>query len=413
MMENINLKMPVEKDYVIDVSLKPLRSFEELNPEEQAKVLELKKTLEDVSDVSLMNFSASTASTISRDTDEFLRTTKLNDLQEFNEIMLNLSNQLKSVDTERLSEIKDNPFERFPIIGTIVKKSIVKKVNAVVEKQQSIEKVVFSTENILQKISLSLQEDLTRCSSMREKNIEYAKEMEFECVALQLRKKELESELDSFMNSSNYDVRNLDNVEKVGRINDAIQEISRDIDTTARFRLLAIQNMSTLRITKNADIALIKTIQKAVMELIPQWKKAFTTAILSYRLYNAASVLEVVNQTTEEILEQSAKITSAAVLKSAEMIEKPAVSSEKLRKINDTIVSMCNEVVETTVRAQEIREKDLPEMKKMEQEVLSMELNKKNEQIPNPKPNLEIGTWHFDFVDPEKDKEFWDSIDLF
>lgn len=377
MMENINLKMPVEKDYVIDTSLKPLRSFEELKPEEQAKVLELKKSLEDVSDASLMNFSASTASTISRDTDEFLRTTKLNDLQDFNEIMLELSNKLKSVDTDKLSEIKDNPFERIPIIGQIMQTSIAKKVNAVVEKQQSIEKVVASTETILHEVRLSLQEDLIRCSSMREKNIEYAKEMEFECIALQLRKKELECERDSFMNSSKYNERNLDDVEKVGRINDAILEISRDIDTTARFRLLAIQDISTLRITKNADIALIKTIQKAVVELIPQWKKAFTTAILSYRLYNAAAVLEAVHQTTEQILEQSAMITSAAVLKSAEMIEKPPVSSEKLKKINETIVSMCNEVVEITVKAQELREKDLPEMKKMEQEVLAMELNKK------------------------------------
>lgn len=376
-MENINLKMPVEKDYVIDTSLKPLRSFEELKPEEQAKVLELKKSLEDVSDASLMNFSASTASTISRDTDEFLRTTKLNDLQDFNEIMLELSNKLKSVDTDKLSEIKDNPFERIPIIGQIMQTSIAKKVNAVVEKQQSIEKVVASTETILHEVRLSLQEDLIRCSSMREKNIEYAKEMEFECIALQLRKKELECERDSFMNSSKYNERNLDDVEKVGRINDAILEISRDIDTTARFRLLAIQDISTLRITKNADIALIKTIQKAVVELIPQWKKAFTTAILSYRLYNAAAVLEAVHQTTEQILEQSAMITSAAVLKSAEMIEKPPVSSEKLKKINETIVSMCNEVVEITVKAQELREKDLPEMKKMEQEVLAMELNKK------------------------------------
>lgn len=377
MMENMNLKMPVEKDYVIDTSLKPLRSFEELKPEEQAKVLELKKSLEDVSDASLMNFSASTASTISRDTDEFLRTTKLNDLQDFNEIMLELSNKLKSVDTDKLSEIKDNPFERIPIIGQIMQTSIAKKVNAVVEKQQSIEKVVASTETILHEVRLSLQEDLIRCSSMREKNIEYAKEMEFECIALQLRKKELESERDSFMNSSKYNERNLDDVEKVGRINDAILEISRDIDTTARFRLLAIQDISTLRITKNADIALIKTIQKAVVELIPQWKKAFTTAILSYRLYNAAAVLEAVHQTTEQILEQSAMITSAAVLKSAEMIEEPPISSEKLKKINETIVSMCNEVVEITVKAQELREKDLPEMKKMEQEVLAMELNKK------------------------------------
>ncbi len=377
MMENMNLKMPVEKDYVIDTSLKPLRSFEELKPEEQAKVLELKKSLEDVSDASLMNFSASTANTISRDTDEFLRTTKLNDLQDFNEIMLELSNKLKSVDTDKLSEIKDNPFEKIPIIGQIMQTSIAKKVNAVVEKQQSIEKVVASTETILHEVRLSLQEDLIRCSSMREKNIEYAKEMEFECIALQLRKKELESERDSFMNSSKYNERNLDDVEKVGRINDAILEISRDIDTTARFRLLAIQDISTLRITKNADIALIKTIQKAVVELIPQWKKAFTTAILSYRLYNAAAVLEAVHQTTEQILEQSAMITSAAVLKSAEMIEEPPISSEKLKKINETIVSMCNEVVEITVKAQELREKDLPEMKKMEQEVLAMELNKK------------------------------------
>lgn len=365
-----------EKDNVVDVSVSPLRDFKELKPEEQQKVMELKESLDDFSAVSLINFSAATSSTISRDTDEFLRTTKLNDLQEFNDTMLDLSNKLRSVDTKKLSEVKDNPFQKWPILGAIMQTSIGKKVNAIAAKQQSIESVVSSTEKTLQGVRLSLQEDLIRCSSMKEKNIEYAKALEFECIALQLRKEELQNEKEEFTNSPQYNPNNLDDVEYAGKLDDGIQEISRKIDNTIRFRLLAIQDLPTLKITRNADIALIHTIEDAVVNLIPQWKKAFSKALLSYRLYNAATVMETVHQASQEIFEQSAKITSAAVTKSAEMIEAPQVASETLKKINETIISMCDEVVNISAKAQEMREKDLPELKKMEQEALDIEASR-------------------------------------
>lgn len=377
-MKDYSIINPIEekKETVVDLSVSPLRSFDELKPEEQQKVEELKKSLEDFSATSLINFSAATSSTISRDTDEFLRTTKLNDLQEFNDTMLELSNKMKSVDTKKLSEVKDNPFHKWPILGSLMQTSIGKKVNAIAAKQQSVESVVDTTEKTLQGVRLSLQEDLIRCSSMKEKNIEYAKALEFECIALQLKKQELETEKERFLSSPEYNPNNLDNVEYAGKLEDGIEEISRKIDNTMRFRLLAIQDLPTLKITRNADIALIHTIEDAIVNLIPQWKKAFSKALLSYRLYNAATVMETVHQATQEIFEQSAKITSAAVTKSAEMIEEPQVASETLRKISDTISSMCEEVVNISAKAQEMREKELPELKKMEQEALSIEAGK-------------------------------------
>ena len=95
------LNSDVKKDTIVDISVAPLRSFEELKPEEKEKVLELKSDLEDFSAESLIKFSSATSSTISRDTDNFLRNTKLNDLQDFDQTMIDLSRNLKSVDTKK------------------------------------------------------------------------------------------------------------------------------------------------------------------------------------------------------------------------------------------------------------------------------------------------------------------------
>lgn len=116
MLEQMNITPEAEKEQVIDLSVTPLRTFDELKPEEKEKVLELKTALDDYSASALINFSSATSSTISRDTDNFLRNTKLNDLQDFNETMLELSNKLKSVDTKKLSEVKENPFSKWPVI---------------------------------------------------------------------------------------------------------------------------------------------------------------------------------------------------------------------------------------------------------------------------------------------------------
>ena len=365
--------LELEKDYSLETKVTPLRNFEELTSEEQRKVMELKSKLKDFSIQSIIKFSSVTSSTISRDTDDFLRHTKLNNLQDFNDIMIELSNKLKTVDSEKLSEVKKNPFHKIPIVGNLVQSTIAQRVNEVVVKQQSVEKVVSSIEIKLEKVRLSLYEDLKRCSMMREKNIQYATDLELECIALQLRKKELEEEREKFRSSSNYNENSLVDIEKEGMLSDGIVELSRKIDNTSRFRLIAIQNLPTLKITRNADIAIINTIEDAIVNLIPQWKKAFTTALLSYRLYNAASVMEMVHNATAEIFEQSAQITSNAVLKSAGIVEKPQISSATLKRINDTIIEMCNEVVRISLEAQEIREKELPMLKMMEREVLAIE----------------------------------------
>ncbi len=119
----------LKKDSVIDVSVTPMRRFDELKEEEKNRVMELKSSLEDFSAESLIKFSSATSSTISRDTDDFLRNTKLNDLQEFNQIMMELSSKLKSVDTEKLSEVKkSNPLVKLPVIGNFMQSSIEKKV---------------------------------------------------------------------------------------------------------------------------------------------------------------------------------------------------------------------------------------------------------------------------------------------
>ncbi len=55
------------------------------------------------------------------------------------------------------------------------------------------------------------------------------------------------------------------------------------------------------------------------------------------------------------------------------MIEAPQVASETLRKINETIISMCDEVTRISAEATKMRENDLPELKKMEQEALAIE----------------------------------------
>lgn len=363
----------IEKGYIVDTSVNPLRSFEELNPKEKEEVIALKETLKDVSATSLINFSAATSSTISRDTDDFLRSTKLNDLEGFNQTMLELSNKLLSIDTKKLSEVQSNRFAKLPIIGSVMQTSIGKKVNEIATKQQTVENFVSSTETVLQKVRISLQEDLVRCTAMKGKNVEYAKALEFECIALQMRKKELEEELSSFMNSSEYNPNNLDDIERIDQLNCGIQEISRKIFDTASFRLNAIQDLPTLKITRNAEITIINKIDNTIVNIIPQWKKAFSKALLSYRLYNAATVLEAVQETSQQIFKESAKLTSEAVIKSAKMVEAPAIAIKTFEEINEILSSMVYEIATISTEAEKMRQDELSNIKNMEQVALGID----------------------------------------
>lgn len=367
-----------------DSGITPTRRFEDL-PEEEKKIVEgLMAKLVDYSDKSLIDFSSDSASKSAKEAEDFLRNTKMNDLEEFKECMGSLTKDLRSIDTKELSKRDPNPLSRIPVIGPALAKSKAgKKVESVIQKQVTVKKSIDMTVSTIEGIKLTLREDLIRCGKTREATIEFAKNLEYEYIALYQKRQELEAEYQRFTTSPEYNPINLDDTEYAEGIQNAIQQIERKMDALLRYRINAIHDIPSLALVQASENAIINHIEDCIRNVIPEWDKAFLKAILAYRVANAADVMTSINNATNAILLSSTEMTAKAIIGAAEVIEAPSIATETLQKQTEIFIDTCNKLVEIAQNASQRRIEDAEKLKEEEKKsILSSTQRKTIPVIP-------------------------------
>ena len=367
-----------------DSGITPTRRFEDL-PEDEKKIVEgLMAKLVDYSDKSLIDFSSDSASKSAKEAEDFLRNTKMNDLEEFKECMGSLTKDLRSIDTKELSKRDPNPLSRIPVIGPALAKSNVgKKVESVIQKQETVKKSIDMTVSTIEGIKLTLREDLIRCGKTREATIEFAKNLEYEYIALYQKRQELEAEYQRFTTSPEYNPINLDDTEYAEGIQNAIQQIERKMDALLRYRINAIHDIPSLALVQASENAIINHIEDCIRNVIPEWDKAFLKALLAYRVANAADVMTSINNATNAILLSSTEMTAKAIIGAAEVIEAPSIATETLQKQTEIFIDTCNKLVEIAQNASQRRIEDAEKLKEEEKKsILSSTQRKTIPVIP-------------------------------
>ena len=378
---NSNTTVTTVDKTVQENSLSPTRSYEELSSSEQIVVQELLNKLDDYSDVSLIEFSSDIAANSASEAEDFLKHTKLNDLEEFNACMSDLTKDLRSIDTQELSKVDPNPLSKIPIIGKVLSQSrIGRKVEDVIEKQETVKKSIDLTVHTLEGIKLTLREDLIRCAKTREKTIEFAKNLEYEYIALYKKREELEKTYEEFISSSEYDPVNLDHSEYIEGLQNGIQHIERKMDNTLRYRVNAIQDIPSYSFIRSSENALINAMDDCIKNVVPEWNKSFLKAILAYRVANSSEVLASSKKATNEIITKSAELTSDAIIAAAQAIEAPQITSETLEKKTEIFINTCNELVRIATDASKRRTEDAVRLKEIEEQ--SIIATEKRRTIP-------------------------------
>lgn len=362
-------------------SMLPIRSYEELSKDEQTIVDSLVVKLDDYSDSALIDFSSDAAAESSRESEDFLKQTKLNDLEEFNECMSSLTKDLRSIDTKELSKQDPNPISRLPIIGPALAKSKMgKKIESTIQKQETVKKSIDLTVKTISNIKLTLREDLLRCEKTRAKTVEFAKILEYEYIALYKKREELERLYNEFTSRPDYNPSNIDHSEYVAKLQNGMQSLERKMDATLRYQANARQDIPSLSFIKEAEVAMITTIDDCIANVIPEWNKAFFKALIAYRVSNAADVIKSTKQATNSILLTSAQMSANAIVSAAEAIETPQIATETLEKKTTIFLEMCDKLTQISMEASQGRLADAAKLKTMDQQAL--EENAKRKTVP-------------------------------
>ena len=367
--ENNNLTHTSSSEITV---LAPTRSYDSLSVEEQQKVADLLGKLADYSSTSLIDFSSDVIANSAREAEDFLRSTKLNDLTDFQECMQSLTKDLRSINPKDLSKQEPSALARIPIIGKFLADSSVgKKVEGIISRQQTVAKSIDFTVQTISGIKLVLREDLIKCQNTRANTIQYAKDLELLYHALYQKRLELEKIYNDFVNGSEYDPNNLDHTEYVAKLQDGMQELERKMRDILGYHSNATSDIPSFQFISSAEKSMINSIDDCIKNVVPEWKKAFQKAIIAYRVANAAEVVSSTKQATNDIILASAKVTSQAIISAAEAVETPQIASETLEKKTQIFLDMCDKLVNIARDASERRIEESKAIKDDEQRLIS------------------------------------------
>ena len=336
--------------------LAPTRPYDSLSAEEQQKVKNLLGKLEDYSSDSIIDFSADAVTNSAREAKDFLKNTKLNDLQDFQEAMQSLIKDLRSINPKDLSKQEPSALARIPLIGKFLADSSVgKKVERIISRQQTVAKSISFTVQTISGIKLVLREDLIKCKKTRADTIQYAKDLELLYHALYQKRLELEETYNKFINSSKYDPNNLDHTEYAASLQDGMQRLERKMRDIKGYHSNATSDIPSFQFISKAEESMIDEINDCITNLVPEWEKAFQKAIIAYRVANAAEVVSSTKKATNDIILASANITSQAIISAAEAVETPQIASETLEKKTQIFLDMCDKLVNIALEASQRR----------------------------------------------------------
>ncbi len=366
-------------------ALSPARQYEDLSPAEKQAVEQLVTQLTDCSDAGLSKFSAGISNKSARASVDFLKSTKINDLGEFDTCMLDLSRNLRSIDTKELSVVNPSPTSKVPLIGGWLSKTkLAKKVDGVIEKQESIERVIKREIETLEGIKLTLAEDKTRCISIRKDTVQFAINLELFYFAYQQKRLALEQEYNDFVNSPSYNPANLHDSEHANELQDQMQALERKMDATLRSHANAISDIPTYSMIKAGENAIIDAIQDCIDNVVPEWEKSFAKAILSYRLNNAATVIKQTKEANGQIAVAAARLASQGLISAAEAIEAPSMATEALQEKNQIFLETIDRLVQISKEASERRIKDADVIRDEERKTLFANQQRKTAVLIEP-----------------------------
>lgn len=367
--------MKKENIQIVDTTLKAMKTFEDLTEEEKEIVMKKMETLDYKDSSTVIQFGAEDAEELSEFTSTLFKGFNVSNFAEFDNTILELMTNLKKVDAESLSKKEQSKWDKFPVIGPLLKQRIVDTVNETIIKHTNIEKVIEEIITKLEQTKLASIKDMKLASEMRSKAYAYADAHELNFLAIEKAKEAAEEEKSRI--ESTYDPTNLRNVNELSDINNAITSLDRKAVAIQSYRLMSLQSLPKLTYIHNAQQAIATKIEDIIVNVIPQWKQQFALAIFAFHIQNSAYILENVRVATEDIYIQNGLLLRDAMMNTAKEIEALPVSMEALKQVNDQMISLCDELIKIENDAKEVRKVALPEIRKLQQAVLNIEAKNK------------------------------------
>lgn len=331
----------------------------ELALDKQEYVLSLKDKL-DMSYESTLSFGGEARKNLSNFSNTVLQETKRKDNPELDNLLAELLCNIDKVDATTLTEKKPTLVERLFKVD---------KIKNFVAQYDSVAEVLDDIKSRMHKVELELRKDIIRCGQFEEQNLAYIEELDYHIMALKLKLDECNPILEEKKKYA------IDNPDDILATNDAaayeneMLQMERKYVSLLQIRAIAAQNVPKTRVIKDAEAVMVQQIQTSVDDIIPLWEAELVIAIEIARLNGGIEMKKAMKQMTEKLTEANAIMVRNGAVEVAKQIEAGVIDTEVLKKNNETLIAMVNDIKNVKEKAKVERQKQIEDLVEMQKKL--------------------------------------------
>lgn len=330
---------------------------QQLTDEEKKMVDDFVKQIDLNNSELVLQYGAAAQTKMANFSETTLNSVRTKDLGEVGQLMTDLINELKSIDTEE----EKGGFSFF--------RKAKDKVSNLKTKYEKAETNVDHITEVLEGHQIQLMKDIALLDEMYEMNLNHFKELSLYIIAGQKRLKQArEVESSELINKAQRSGLPEDSqaANDYASLCDRFEKKLHDLELT---RMVALQMGPQIRLIQNNNIQMTEKIQSSIVNTIPLWKSQMVLALGLDHSTKAMEAQRAVSDMTNQLLKKNAEKLKMGTLETAKESERGIVDMETLKQTNQSLISTLDEVMKIQEEGRAKRQAASEELAKIENEL--------------------------------------------
>ena len=315
------------------------QQVEQLSPEEQRRVAEIRDKIDLMDSSTALTFGAPAQKEIANFSDSILSRVRTKDAGPVGDLLGQLVTKVKAFEAP-----EDKGFlSRLPFVG-----SVVKKAESMMAEYEKLSTQVDKIQRGLEQSKVKMLEDVAMFDGLYEKNLSYFKELQLYIRAGEEKLDEMRNVTLPKLRQQAADSNDPMAVQVVSDFENSVDRFEKKVHDLKISKTLAIQTAPQIRLIQNNDKVLIDRVQTAIYNTIPLWKSQMVIALGLSRQQQVLATQRAVSDTTNELLRRNSEMLKMTTMETAKENERSIVDIETVQKVNEDLIS----TIEETIRIQ-------------------------------------------------------------
>lgn len=380
-----NIPAPVASNNPLDqVKVKPgikVKTYENLKPAEQQKVMQRVNGIDYTVSGDILNFGSAKESAMTKHAEVIISKYSAHEIDELSGPMTDLVAALKSNNPAAIvrgigGKQKPDDDKEWGLVDSIreffAMKRAREKMHKALAQRATIMQNLQELKVEMEKQKLSIQQDIAVYEEMGRATFDQVNEFGLDCVALNLMIEDAQTKRDRMLSSDVVDengqpaVVELDQEElyRAKNLQSAIERMERRMYAITSVQTSTVQTIPMLAALIKGDEIICEKIDEVMSLIIPMWSWQYAIAIGAIKQQEALNLQKTIRGVTSQLLTGNAKMLHDNMIAAQEELYTAAVAIEDLQVVQDYIEDM---VTTVQAKAKEASAKMVEGMKTMKQ----------------------------------------------